>query len=298
MSEFINNQKNKRYYWLQLKTDFFDQKEIKLLRKIAGGDTYTIIYLKMLLASLKDEGKLYFESIGDNFAEEIALLIDEDPENISITLKYLQSKKLIEIIENDEYFLNRVPEMVGSEAYSTERSRRHRARKKEQELLQCNANETRSNTLQLRDREEIELEIENKKNIDQSPSKEVDSVSLKNKFNEIWEQYPTGRKQGKDKAFKAYKKARKDGVTDNQILKGLDDYKKQIKLQNTELQFIKQGSTWFNNKSWEDEYVTRNVTSNNHPEVTYIPPEWRREYKDVGKMPEPSDDIDLDDLPF
>ena len=39
----------KQYYWLQLKEDFFRQKEIKLLRKIAGGDTYTIIYLKQEL---------------------------------------------------------------------------------------------------------------------------------------------------------------------------------------------------------------------------------------------------------
>lgn len=135
-------------------------------------------------------------------------------------------------------------------------------------------------------------------NNNKSPSKEADSVSLKNKFNEIWEQYPTGRKSGKDKAFKAYKRAIKDGVTDNQIIKGLDDYKKQIKLQNTELQFIKQGSTWFNNKSWEDEYVTSNVTSNNELEHTYIPPEWRREHQDARKMSEPSDDINLDDLPF
>ena len=39
----------KRYYWLKLPDGFFRQKAIKKLRKIAGGDTYTIIYLKMLL---------------------------------------------------------------------------------------------------------------------------------------------------------------------------------------------------------------------------------------------------------
>ena len=33
--------KIKKYYWLKLKEDFFRQKEIKKLRKIAGGDTYT-----------------------------------------------------------------------------------------------------------------------------------------------------------------------------------------------------------------------------------------------------------------
>lgn len=45
----------KRYYWLKLPDDFFRQKPIKKLRRIAGGDTYTIIYLKMLLVSLKNE---------------------------------------------------------------------------------------------------------------------------------------------------------------------------------------------------------------------------------------------------
>lgn len=46
------------YLWLKLPDDFFRQKPIKKLRKIAGGDTYTIIYLKMLLISLKNMAKL------------------------------------------------------------------------------------------------------------------------------------------------------------------------------------------------------------------------------------------------
>ena len=45
----------KRYYWLKLPDDFFRQKPIKKLRKIAGGDTYTIIYLKMLLIAMKQD---------------------------------------------------------------------------------------------------------------------------------------------------------------------------------------------------------------------------------------------------
>lgn len=159
MGNFKNDSKAKRYYWLQLKTDFFDQKEIKLLRKIAGGDTFTIIYLKMLLASLKDEGKLYFEAIGDNFSEEIALLLDEDTENVSITLKFLESKGLIEVIESDEYFLNKVPEMVGSESYSAERMRRLRAKK----TLQSDtlASQSDIDVTKRRDREELEIEKSN-----------------------------------------------------------------------------------------------------------------------------------------
>ena len=54
---------NRRYYWLKLKEEFFTDKRIERLRRISGGDTYTIIYLKLLLLSLKDEGKLYYLSL-------------------------------------------------------------------------------------------------------------------------------------------------------------------------------------------------------------------------------------------
>jgi hypothetical protein len=54
---------NRRYYWLRLKEDFFTDKRIKRLRRISGGETYTIIYLKLLLLSLKDSGKLYYDGV-------------------------------------------------------------------------------------------------------------------------------------------------------------------------------------------------------------------------------------------
>lgn len=47
---------DKRYYWLKLKEDFFDEKYIKALRKLPQGDSQVIVYLKMQLKSLKTEG--------------------------------------------------------------------------------------------------------------------------------------------------------------------------------------------------------------------------------------------------
>ena len=58
---------NKRYYWIKLKEEFFTDKRIKRLRRISGWDTYTIIYLKLLLLSLKDEGKLYYDGVESYF---------------------------------------------------------------------------------------------------------------------------------------------------------------------------------------------------------------------------------------
>ena len=117
---------NRRYYWLKLKEDFFTDKRIKRLRKISGGDTYTIIYLKLLLLSLKDSGKLYYDGVETDFIKELALTIDETEDDVMVTVNYIVAQGLMEIItENDEYFLTEIPSLIGSETASTRRSRKH-----------------------------------------------------------------------------------------------------------------------------------------------------------------------------
>lgn len=164
----------KQYYWLQLKEDFFRQKEIKLLRKIAGGDTYTIIYLKMMLMSLKDEGKILYEGVGSNLAEEIALEIDEDVENVQITINYLMSKNLLVTSSEYEGFLSDVPNLIGSESDSARRVRKHRQIKKaEEKKLLCNAETLQSNTEVTNGNTEIEIDIEIEKDIEKDIEKEL-----------------------------------------------------------------------------------------------------------------------------
>lgn len=85
----------KRYYWLKLPDGFFRQKAIKKLRKIAGGDTYTIIYLKMLLVAMKQDGRLYFEGVEATFYDELALDLDEEVENVRVTVMFLIQQDLI-----------------------------------------------------------------------------------------------------------------------------------------------------------------------------------------------------------
>ena len=152
--------KNKRYYWIQLAQDFFKSKEMKLLRKIAGGDTHTIIYLKMMLISLEDGGHIYYDGLADNLAEEIALVIDENVEDIKITLIFLESKGLLTRRNDRDYFLEQVPEMVGSETASTRRSRKHR----ELRVLHCNTIATTCNgDIDIEKDIDIEIEKENNK---------------------------------------------------------------------------------------------------------------------------------------
>ena len=154
--------KNKRYFWIQLAQDFFKSKEMKLLRKIAGGDTHTIIYLKMMLISLEDGGHIYYDGLADNLAEEIALVIDENVEDIKITLIFLESKGLLTRNSDRDYFLEQVPEMVGSETASTRRSRKHR----ELQKLHCN---TIATTCNGDIDKEIDIEIEKDIDKDKNP---------------------------------------------------------------------------------------------------------------------------------
>jgi predicted phage replisome organizer len=123
----------KRYYWLRLHKDFFQKKEIKRLRRVAGGDTYTIIYLKMLLRSIIDGGKLYFDGYEDTFVSELALDIDEDEQNVQITVNYLLKNGLLIECENDEYYLPEANNNTGSETAAASRMRKHREKSKDLE---------------------------------------------------------------------------------------------------------------------------------------------------------------------
>ena len=182
----------KRYYWLKLKEDWFSDKRIKKLRSIAGGDTYTVIYLKMMLLSLKDEGKLYFEGVEDNFASEIVLALDEEAENVKLTLAFLEQHGLIEICDDDkyEYRLTEVPAVIGSETASTIRSRECRERQKQlasgQEALQCNTDATGGNTSQqfcsVEREKEIEKEIEIETEIEGEKENEKETPALMGNF--------------------------------------------------------------------------------------------------------------------
>lgn len=159
--------KNKRYFWIQLAQDFFKSKEMKLLRKIAGGDTHTIIYLKMMLISLEDGGHIYYDGLADNLAEEIALVIDENVEDIKITLIFLESKGLLTRNSDRDYFLEQVPEMVGSETASARRVRKFRENK---QALQCNNDVTKRNG-DIDKEIDIEIEKDIDKDTDKNPVK-------------------------------------------------------------------------------------------------------------------------------
>lgn len=155
----------KRYYWLRLHDDFFDSKRIKKLRRIAGGDTYVIIYLKLQLKAMKTDGVIEYTGLEQTFADELALDLDENPDDVRVTLNYLLSTGLAETNNQETFFFPYAVDNVGSETAGAARVRACRERKNlaEQgkalqgntEALQCNNSVT-----------ERREEKENRKRID------------------------------------------------------------------------------------------------------------------------------------
>lgn len=146
----------KRYFWLKLYDDFFDSLRIKKLRKMAGGDTYTIIYLKMQLKSIKTDGILTFTGVEADFVDELALDLNEEPDNVRVTLAYLSACGLMETADNVSFFLPYAAACTGMETAAAERMRQMRKRNNVTPMLRDRYGE-------IEKEKEIESEIEKSK---------------------------------------------------------------------------------------------------------------------------------------
>ena len=172
----------KRYYWLKLQDGFFNSKRIKKLRKLAGGDTFTIIYLKMQLLAMKTDGFLKWTGLEEDFASELALDLDEDTENVKVTLAYLMSCGLVETSDNISFYLPWAVENTGSEGSSAKRMRDLRDR----QASLCDADVTPA--LRLSDGEkEIEKDIELDLEKDKDNSSLLEEKQEKEEIDRDWE---------------------------------------------------------------------------------------------------------------
>lgn len=173
---------NKKYYWLKLKEDFFEEKQIKYLRKLPDGDKLVIAYLKMQLKSLKTEGFIKYDSILPSNIEELSMILDEDINIVTLLIKALQQVGAIEILDDGSFYMIAMQDLIGKEGASAERVRKFRERQKQNEIkmLQGNTNVTNCNT-----------EIEKEKEIEKEIELDIEKDKKINKYNDVVEIYNT-----------------------------------------------------------------------------------------------------------
>lgn len=82
---------------------------------------------------------------------------------------------------------------------------------------------------------------------------QLKSSELRKEFEYLWQMYP--KKQGKDKAYGYYERARKSNTTYEEVEQGIYAYLNYIKATETEPQYVKMGSTFFSQKAWQDDWT-------------------------------------------
>lgn len=161
-------EKDKKYYWLKLKRDFFKRHDIKVIEHMPNGEKYLIFYLKLLLESIDHEGALRFSEKIPYDVDKLSIVMDTEKDIVKDAMKLLVDLDMMDIHEDQTIYMKEVENHIGSESWSAERVRRHRSNKK---ALQGNTGVTQCNEeIELEKEIDIELEKEGEKK-SFSPSK-------------------------------------------------------------------------------------------------------------------------------
>jgi len=112
--------KETKFYWLQLKEDFFENDAIEWLEEQKpNGRDYAYFYLKLCLKSLKSNGVL-IRKVGnvlipyDN--QKLADLTKMDFDTVTVAMELLKKIGLVTILESGEIYINQLDNLIGSKS--------------------------------------------------------------------------------------------------------------------------------------------------------------------------------------
>ncbi len=120
------NDDSKRYYWLKLKKDFFQQHQIKVLKALPNGRLYALIYLELLAESTTHNGELRYSQMLPYDTVTLAAVIDEDKDNLEKAIETFVNLELVELLDDGTIFMSEISRLIGSETGQTIRKRESR----------------------------------------------------------------------------------------------------------------------------------------------------------------------------
>ena len=167
----------KKYYWIRLKTDFFDQDTIDFLMGQENGAKYVVIYQMLMLKTAQQNGLLATKTNEIMIPYDVKKIVRDtkyfDFDTVTIALELFKKLGLVYEEENNILKLTEVEKLVGSEGKSAQWMRDKRARDNAHKQIT-----TSSQTTSQSDRE-IDIDIE--KDIDIDINKDIDK-DIENKI--------------------------------------------------------------------------------------------------------------------
>ena len=114
---------DKNYWWIRLTDDFFKRHDIRVIKKMQNGHKYVVVYLELLTESISHEGRLRFSDTIPYDINMLATILDEDVDTIRSALDVLVKLNLVEILDDQTYYMHQVAKMYGKEKGQTRRKR-------------------------------------------------------------------------------------------------------------------------------------------------------------------------------
>lgn len=165
---------NKKYYYLKLRDNFFDNDDIAILESIPDGILYSNILLKLYLRSLKNNGKLMFNDRIPYNAQMLSTITRQPIAVVEKAVGIFKEMGLIEVLDNGAIYMLDIQNFIGSSNTEADRKREYRrkiALEKGQKFLGHLSG-------QMSDEQapEIEIEIENRDIKENRDIEEIDSA--------------------------------------------------------------------------------------------------------------------------
>jgi len=170
--------KNKKFFWLKLKEDFFESDEIKILESLPNGMAYSNFYLKLLCKSIKNNGVLRLRNVIPYTVEMLSSMTNTNIDIARGAIEKLIALNMIEVLDDGALYMLDIENMIGSETDSAQRMREARARaktinleEKDKKSLTLCENVRKSDTEKEKEKElEKEIEIDKEKKIKKEKS--------------------------------------------------------------------------------------------------------------------------------
>ena len=120
--------KDKKYYYLKLKDDFFEREEIQILEAMPDGYLYCNILMKLYLRSLKSDGRLMYRGVIPYTPEILATLTRHSVGVVKSAIDTFRNLGLLEVLDNGAMYMLDVENFVGQSSDEADRVRLYRAK--------------------------------------------------------------------------------------------------------------------------------------------------------------------------
>ena len=197
---------DKKYYYLKLKDDFYNDDAIIILEGMPDGYLYSNILMKLYLRSLKSQGRLMFNDLIPYTPDILAELTRHQVGTVEKALKIFVQLGLVEVLDNGAIYMLNIQNYIGKSSTEADRKREYRARIEAEKKLLTTGQIDGQMSGQNSPEKEIEIEIEKEIEIErEATSTKVDYQLIADMYNDTCVSFPkvVTLSENRKKAIKA-----------------------------------------------------------------------------------------------